>query len=362
MNKYIQKQSKNRTISIYSMVILITFLLFSCIKIERGEEMEVAAIEKIPGFVYNVVAETAKKTSIIESITIGGDVQAKNAVSITPDTGGTLSRILVYEGEKVRRNQVIAFVDPSKAGKSFKESPVRTPIAGIVSSLPTKKGNSISAQQIIARVADDSEIELKIAIPEKYVGKVSADTKGYLTVIALPDESFEMKVKTLSPILSSSTHTMPATMVFTNQDDRIKSGMYGDLRLVLEEKKDTFVVQRDTILVRIINNESVKGIYLVQDDEVGTKQAHFTEVVLGIEDDNNMIEIVSGVKEGDIIIIQGQTALSEGNEVEIFTLDGKVLISIEDKIKALQETQNREKSKFKRSNTSNTSDARKRGR
>lgn len=283
-------------------------------------------------FVYSIAAETVRPQKISLEITIGGDIQARNTVSITPDTGGTLSRVLVYEGEKVKKGAIIAYVDPSKAGQSFKVSPVRTPITGIVTSLPANVGNTVTTQQVIAKVADDSEIELKIAIPEKYVSMVDKETKGFLSVIALPGEEFPMRVKTISSVLSSNTHTMPATLEFVKKDERLRSGMYGSLRLLLETKEDAFVVRRDIILVRLINNVAVQGVYLVKDKDSEKPTTFFSPITTGIEN-NNLVEITSGLQEGDILVVQGQESLSEESIIRLFSLDGEQLFTAEDQIK-----------------------------
>lgn len=289
-------------------------------------------------FVFTVSAVTVSPSNIEEIITIGGDIRAVNAASITPDTNGTLVEVRVSEGDSVRKGDIIAYVDPSKAGRNFLRNPVKATISGIVSSVPIKIGNEVSSQQVIANIADNKDIEMRLSIPEKYTVKINERTRGTLSLIAFPDERFPMTMKSISSVLSTITHTMPLTMKFDYLDSRIKSGMYGSLDLILDIRQDVLVVRRDAIVIRLEENANVLGVFVVKDlddAEGDVKIVKFVKIEVGIET-NNRIEIISGLKKGDIVITQGQSSLSDGSLVRIFNLDNKELISIEDEIKRLR--------------------------
>lgn len=316
---------------LYILLLAITFLyalsMLACNRDDEGRN----ARERNPfegERVVNISAITVRPTSISEVIRIGGGLEAINTVSVTPDTRGVLSRILVKEGTRVRRDQVIAYVDPSLSGQNFLLSPVKTPIAGIIASLPTDLGNTVSTQHVIATVVDNSELEVRITIPEQYVSKIDEDTVGYLQVISLADEVFALEVKSLSSVISPVTHTMAVTMSVTQQDDRLKSGMYGNVELVLTEKENVLVVDRNVMVARIIDGVDKIGVYLVHTKEDGATVAQFSEVQTGIENQDKL-EVVSGLQEDDILIVQGQETLLEGSLVKIFDLDGEPLMSSE---------------------------------
>lgn len=300
--------------------------------------------------VFGVVAKTMKKTTIVDTITVGGDIQAKQSVNISPDTSGTLQRLMVTEGQRVSKGTIIAYVDPSKAGQKFKLSPVVSTISGTITTLPTKVGNTVSLSQIIARVADNTDIEVRVNIPEKYVGKIHKNTKGILSVIAYPNERFGLTTGTYSEVLSSNTHTMSLTMNFDKIDRRLKSGMFGNLEVILEEKNEVLVVQRDVLMIRLLNNVSTIGVFVLQDNvksqNNGSQFVLFTPITLGIEDNNNQVEVTEGLSEGDVVIVQGQDSLSDNSMVRVFSLDDEVLISVDDEIKRLKE--NPEKASVRR--------------
>lgn len=285
----------------------------------------------IPDYIYSVSAETITKNTIENIISVGGNVKAKNAIAITPDTSGTLTKVLISEGEKVRAGQTVAYVDPSKAGSSFNKNPVISSISGVVASIPVSTGNNVTPQHTIANIVDPTEIEILIAVPEKYVGQITSNTHGLLTLIAFPQVQFPIQVKSYSPVLSTLSHTMSVTMELETPDTRLRNGMYGNVSLVLETKDDVFVIHRDAIIVRFIEGIAKKGVYLVQDMAAEYKIVHFSEIETGIEH-NNVIEITKGLQEGDVLITQGQEALAENSAIRIFELDGEVLFTPEEQI------------------------------
>ena len=87
----------------------------------------------------------------------------------------------------------------------------------------------------------------------------------------------------------------------------LRSGMYADARLLIDEKKDTLLVSRDA--VTLIDDQPT--VYVINGDRVEQRQ-----VSTGLENDGQ-IEILSGLKEGDTVVTAGQPNLVDGAKVEV---------------------------------------------
>jgi len=74
--------------------------------------------------VYAVSSYKTAPGNLDEYLEFGGDVDSSSAVNVMPDQAGKVSRILVNIGERVSKNQVIAYVDASRPGMNYSESPV----------------------------------------------------------------------------------------------------------------------------------------------------------------------------------------------------------------------------------------------
>lgn len=74
----------------------------------------------------------------------GGDISSVNSVAVLPDQAGKITNILVNVGDIVKKGQVIAYVNPLRAGAVYNDSPVTSPIAGRITSLPTTVGSTVA--------------------------------------------------------------------------------------------------------------------------------------------------------------------------------------------------------------------------
>ncbi len=264
---------------------------------------------------YRVNAKRIGLSTIYRRINIDGDVATMKSADIVPNISGTLHSYLVEEGQPVRKGQVIAQVDPSKPGQQFLLSPVTAPIAGILNTVIVKVGNPVSPTSIIAKISDDSELVVELFIPEKYVSEVNETTIGYLSLISFPDRRFKLKTRSISPTLSSITHTMRLTMEFLETDIRMKPGMFGTTELILKEFKDIPIIRRDHIVQRFFNERNNIGVFRVEDE-----RAVFQIIELG-EEDGDYYEVKNGLSEGDLIVTSGQESLVNGTLLQVLDLE-----------------------------------------
>ena len=115
---------------------------------------------------------------IKDYIELNGDVKAKVETTLFPDAMGKLVNIRVNIGDFVRKNQIIAEIDPSKPGMNFALSPVKTTITGTVTSLPIEIGSTVTLQTAIAKVGQLNELEIVTYISEKYIRKMKKGLKA----------------------------------------------------------------------------------------------------------------------------------------------------------------------------------------
>jgi RND family efflux transporter MFP subunit len=93
-----------------------------------------------------------------------------------------------------------------------------------------------------------------------------------------------------------------------DDDHLLRSGMYANISLLVEEKQETLLVPR-AALTEIAGQEIV---YVVNDDNSVEQRA----VTAGLEEDGR-VEILSGLTAGEQVVIAGQASLQNGSKVEI---------------------------------------------
>lgn len=281
-----------------------------CKRSEAAKTMDDAEI------VYAVTSYKTAQGNLDNYLEFGGDVDSSSAVNVMPDQAGKVSRIVISLGERVTKNQVLAYVDASRPGMNYSESPVRAPIAGRITSIPPTIGATVSQATTIARIARTDDLEIKVNVAERFVSRIKQGQQAVVTFDAYPGVDFKAKVFEVSPVLDTSTRTMSIKLRIEPPDSRIKVGMYARVRLVTDSVKNAIVIPNNALIMR----DGKPYVFVVESPKEGAKNAtvRLQAVRQGISVDNK-VEIADGLSAGDEIIIKGQTLLNDGAEVNIIS-------------------------------------------
>lgn len=241
-----------RTMSIIMLMVLIT-MIFSCKKKEdaadndKKEELKFA-YESI----YAVNVKEVEKDSINNYLELNGDIKAKREIAVFPDVAGKLARINVKVGDYVVKNAVIAEIDPSRPGSTYSLSPVRAPVTGTITNLPTQIGSTVSFQSVIANIGSLDQIEMITYVSEKYISYVKNGLPGIITVDAYGDDkTFSARVTQISPVVNPVTRMMEVKLNVTDPDKSgLKSGMFANVKIITEQKNNIIKIASDNIIKR----------------------------------------------------------------------------------------------------------------
>jgi multidrug efflux pump subunit AcrA (membrane-fusion protein) len=246
-------------------------------------------------------------------IDVGGDVEASVNVSVYPDIGGKLVDMKVALGDSVAKGETIASVDPSKPGSNYAISAVPSPISGTVTSVIAERGETVTTSTAIANVGAIDELKIVVNLPERDSAKVAKGMSAEVSLAALPGEKLKAVVSRVSPVLDSQSRTREVTLVFLAKDDRVAAGMYAESRIYIAPLVGRVVIPEAAVITQ---NE---------DNYVFTTTASVAKKTV-VEPGTNvdgLVEIDSGLKAGDEVVVEGQDQLSDGKKVEITTGSSK---------------------------------------
>jgi multidrug efflux pump subunit AcrA (membrane-fusion protein) len=243
----------------------------------------------------------------------GGDVEALVNVSVYPDIGGKLADLKVALGDSVAKGETIASVDPSKPGSSYAISAVPSPITGTVTSVIAERGETVTTSSAIAKVGVIDELKIVVNLPERDSAKVAKGMSAEVSLAALPGEKLKATVSRVSPVLDSESRTREVTLEFLAKNDRVAAGMYAESRIYIAPLVGRVVIPEAAVVTRDEENY----VFTTADDV-----AKKTVVKLGTAVDG-LVEVVSGLKAGDEVVVEGQDQLSDGKKVEITTGSSK---------------------------------------
>jgi multidrug efflux pump subunit AcrA (membrane-fusion protein) len=253
-------------------------------------------------------AEVVRGT-IENSVSVSGDVLAAWQVAIYPQTGGRITELRFRVGDRISRGDVVAWIDPSRPGEVYAASPVVSPITGTILQAPYSSGDTVGTSSAIYAAGDLSSIVVETFIPERFSTSIQRGLRAAAAFEALPDETFPMAVSEISPALDPASRTLRIRLAFQGTlDPRIRAGMYATVSLVTASRVNVPVIPR----VSLINTYGEWIVFVVDKDNI----AHRRVVQTGLENED-VVEITSGLEPGEIVVVVGQNFLSDDEPVRV---------------------------------------------
>lgn len=243
-------------------------------------------------------------------VNTNGEVESENSVSVFPDMGGKVISTSVVLGSSVKKNDVIAYVDPSEPGTNYRSSPVYAPISGSIISTPLKNGTKVTTSSAIAIIGDINNLQITANVPERYVAVLKKGLKAEVSLEAYPGVVFGATVKSVSPVVDSASRTKEVVLNFDSHDERINAGMFAKVKLYTQDYSGYPVMNSDAL----VQNGDDFFAYVVNEDSTVSKVL----VKKGNEVDG-LVQITEGLKDGDRVVIQGMSSLGDGSKVQDIT-------------------------------------------
>jgi len=212
-------------------------------------------------------------------------------------------RDIDFEMARVGIEQAEAAVE--MANLQLDEATIEAPFDGIIAELYITEGSSVGPGAPVALAVSDV-VELPVGIEEARIGQIQTGQRAALRVEAYPGQDFPAEVSSISPIADKNSHTFKVTITPIDKNRQLRSGMFANLSVLVDEKQDTLLVSVDAVTE--VDGQSV--VYVVKDNIVRLRP-----VEVGLSNDGQ-VEILSGVEEGEMVVIAGQGNLTDGAKVE----------------------------------------------
>jgi multidrug efflux pump subunit AcrA (membrane-fusion protein) len=173
--------------------------------------------------------------------TASGTIEA-NEVRLGVVTGGIVDRVLVNEGDSVKKDQLLAVV---KQGAGTSSGSIRSPLNGVVLLRAADPGEITTAGGALLVVADLTEVTLTIYVPEAQYGQIYLGQILPVTVDSFPDREFYGRVTYISDeaeftprnaqTIQNRKNTVYAVkLTIPNPDLDLKPGMPADATLFVK--------------------------------------------------------------------------------------------------------------------------------
>jgi RND family efflux transporter MFP subunit len=342
----------------YIAIALVAFIAIIAILMHNKSQIKAAEnIEKIDSYPVNV--DTVSLEHISDHLNLVGTIQANNDVPIVSEAQGKVVKVSAQVGDFKSSGSVLiqlesevelaafkmAEVNYHKAQKdyeryqalateksvtdsqlenaklalqtaeaqyvnskkAYEDTKIVTPISGIVTLRNVDLGDYIQKNNTIAEVVDIATLKAMINVAEQDVFNLKVGDKVQLTTDVYPGTSFEGRIKTIGS-KGDAAHTYPVEVALSNSKEHpLKAGMFAHIVFSPISKSKSLFIPRDALLGSVKDAK----VYVVEGGIAKLKN-----LVIG-NSSNNSLEVLSGLHEGDIIVVNGQNNLKENYKVKI---------------------------------------------
>lgn len=184
---------------------------------------------------------------------------------------------------------------------------ITSPVNGFVAKRAVDPGAYVSQNAPVADVVDITIVRLVANVVEKDLKQLKTGDATRVEVDAFPGETFKGRIARVSPVLDPATRTAPIEIEIANGEYRLKPGMYARVGITTDVKKDALVVPVNAV----VDLGGRRGVFQPQGDS-----AVFHMVQVGTEQ-RDLVEVVGGLAEGDVVITTGAGALRDGDRVAV---------------------------------------------
>lgn len=178
--------------------------------------------------------------------------------------------------------------------------PVKSPIAGIVAERNVVIGQSVDAATNAFRIINTASVWVSGQIHEKDIRTLAERSEASFAAASYPEEQFRGRVTLIGQVIDEKSRTITVRAEFANPSGRLKPNMFGELRVPRGASSRAILVPSDAV----VKIDQAACVFIAKNDSVFECRKIETGITEG-----GMVEIRSGVKEGEHVVAKGAFSL-----------------------------------------------------
>lgn len=243
-------------------------------------------------------ARTNVNTAVLNVNTVAENLQSGESTLaieqqnlVLQEAGSSLEELAAQEAklEQTRASQ-------SAIDAQLVKNVLTSPIFGIVTKKEVNKGELVGAGVIVISLISDNNYKIETSVPEADIAKLHLGNQANITLDAYGrDVVFKAQIVTIDPAetIIEGVSTYMVTLLFLEEDERVRSGMTANINIIAEKKEGVLAVPQRAV----IKKGEEKFVRVLKEQEI-------VEVVVktGLRGSNGFLEIIQGLNEGDVVV------------------------------------------------------------
>ena len=307
----------------------------------------------------------AKDTIFNHYLELQATVQTKENIVLNAEFGGVLQQVYVTEGQKVSKGQTLAKIEDGGLGSQLAQmetqvalakttferqqnlwnqkigseiqylqaktnyeaqlnavaqmrsqiakTVIRAPFSGTIDNVITEKGSVVGPGTPVMRIVNLSNMYLEAEVPEKNIGSVK---KGTDVIVDFPilGETINTKVSQASNYINPENRSFDIQIAIPSKNSQIKPNLSSKIQIKDYSNPKTIIVP---LSILSENADGEQYLYIAENvTKDGMASAKKVIVKTGLSQ-GNYVEIINGIKDGDLVISEGARSVKEGQKVSI---------------------------------------------
>ncbi len=296
-----------------------------------------------------------------------GTVRSRQGVMLRPEVSGRIAKLTFSDGQRVRRSQLLVQLDDSLQRAQLQQAEAQASIArtnlqrnkdllaqnfisksavdqsesnlevaqaqvalakaqvarmqivapfdGVVGIRSVNVGDYVKDGADLVNIEDLSSVWVDFRLPERFIARIKPGQAVQVTLDALPGRKYTGRIEALDSQLDANGRSVLVRAKLANAGGELRAGMYARSRVVFDVRENALVVPEEAL----VPLGEKKYLFKVV-DEGGKKLAHRIEARIG-QRVPGKVEVLDGVKAGDVVIIAGQSRLGSGESVPVRVVD-----------------------------------------
>ncbi|MDY6916030.1 MAG: efflux RND transporter periplasmic adaptor subunit [Candidatus Cloacimonadota bacterium] len=293
----------------------------------------------------------AYRGDISSEIFLTGKLEAEKQVTVTTSLPVIIEAILVTEGQKVEKGQLLIKMDSSNliqakaqyenlqnkyrrmkkladtdavdkqsmedvkaaflaAEANYKQvkqnTHISTPISGIISDIAVKEGETFNTMSFpyLLRIVHLDNVIAKTNISDKDMVTVEVGQEVSVRVDSYPEKIFRGRVCYVAPEANNLSGTFPIEIEIENSEKLLRNNQMARICLHRQTAKNVIIIPKTAII-------DENRVFVAVNGKAVEKKVQF-----GIENQDE-IQVVSGIGNGELVIVEGNTGLLDGDKVKV---------------------------------------------
>ena len=199
-----------------------------------------------------------------------------------------------------------------------------SPIHGVVGLLDMEEGEFVTPQDKVTSLLEIDNVLVEVGIVERDINKIKMGQRAEVFVDAYPNLAFEGTVDNIFPVVEGKSRTLTTQIKVANPEGLLLPGMFCRAEISIIDLEDALLIPSTSlissggtkVLVPVIPAQSLQTI----EDEIKIGVVQIRQVTAGYMT-SDYAQIVEGLDEGDLVIIETQGELSDNAEVRVTAIE-----------------------------------------